>query len=55
MALSNVFFKYLQVKGLETGESYVFRLRAENANGIGVASTPADPVCIKALPGKPVL
>ncbi|XP_043110787.1 myomesin-2 isoform X2 [Puntigrus tetrazona] len=42
---------YLKVKGLETAESYVFRVRAENANGIGVASTPSDPVCIKALPG----
>ncbi|XP_059422778.1 myomesin-2 [Carassius carassius] len=42
---------YLKVKGLETGESCVFRVRAENANGIGVASTPSDPVCIKALPG----
>lgn len=55
MALSNVLFKCLQVKGLETGESYAFRVRAENANGIGVASTSSDPVCIKALPGKPVL
>uniref|UniRef100_A0A673II11 Myomesin 2a n=1 Tax=Sinocyclocheilus rhinocerous TaxID=307959 RepID=A0A673II11_9TELE len=42
---------YFKVKGLETGESYGFRVRAENTNGVGVASTPSDPVCIKALPG----
>uniref|UniRef100_A0A8C2EUR2 Myomesin 2 n=1 Tax=Cyprinus carpio TaxID=7962 RepID=A0A8C2EUR2_CYPCA len=49
---SSVNHCYLKVKGLETGESYVFRVRAENANGIGVASTLSDPVCIKTLPGK---
>uniref|UniRef100_A0A671PB09 Myomesin-2-like n=1 Tax=Sinocyclocheilus anshuiensis TaxID=1608454 RepID=A0A671PB09_9TELE len=48
---SSVNHCYLKVKGLETGESYVFRVQAENAQGIGVASTPSDPVCIKALPG----
>uniref|UniRef100_A0A9J7XJT6 Myomesin 2 n=1 Tax=Cyprinus carpio carpio TaxID=630221 RepID=A0A9J7XJT6_CYPCA len=49
---SSVNHCYLKVKGLETGESYVFRVRAENANGIGLASTLSDPVCIKTLPGK---
>uniref|UniRef100_A0A9J7WV94 Myomesin 2 n=1 Tax=Cyprinus carpio carpio TaxID=630221 RepID=A0A9J7WV94_CYPCA len=48
---SSVNHCYLKVKGLETGESYVFRVRAENANGIGLASTLSDPVCIKTLPG----
>uniref|UniRef100_A0A672TDJ8 Myomesin-2-like n=1 Tax=Sinocyclocheilus grahami TaxID=75366 RepID=A0A672TDJ8_SINGR len=48
---SSVNHCYLKVKGLETAESYVFRVQAENAQGIGVASTPSDPVCIKALPG----
>ncbi len=48
-------FECLQAKGLETRESYVFRVRAVNTSGIGMASTPSDPVCIKALPGKPVL
>uniref|UniRef100_A0A672NQT7 Myomesin-2-like n=1 Tax=Sinocyclocheilus grahami TaxID=75366 RepID=A0A672NQT7_SINGR len=48
---SSVNHCYLKVKGLETGESYGFRVRAENTNGIGVASTPSDPVCIKALSG----
>lgn len=55
MALSSVLFEFLQVKGLETGESYLFRVQAENAQGIGVASTPSDPACIKALPGKLLL
>uniref|UniRef100_A0A671Q0S0 Myomesin 2 n=1 Tax=Sinocyclocheilus anshuiensis TaxID=1608454 RepID=A0A671Q0S0_9TELE len=50
---SSVNHCYLKVSicGLETGESYGFRVRAENTNGIGVASTPSDPVCIKALSG----
>ncbi|KAI2657515.1 Myomesin-2 [Labeo rohita] len=39
---SSVNHCYLKVKGLETGASYVFRVRAENANGIGVASTSSD-------------
>lgn len=42
-----------QVTGLETGGSYVFRVRAENAEGLGVPSGPSDPVIAKALPGKP--
>ncbi|XP_065106518.1 myomesin-2 isoform X1 [Paramisgurnus dabryanus] len=42
---------YLKVKGLETGSSYVFRVRAENASGIGMASTASDVVCVKALAG----
>uniref|UniRef100_A0A8C2DEV0 Myomesin 2 n=1 Tax=Cyprinus carpio TaxID=7962 RepID=A0A8C2DEV0_CYPCA len=50
---SSVNHCYLKVSicGLETGESYLFRVQAENAQGIGVASTPSDPACIKALPG----
>ncbi|KAL7890383.1 hypothetical protein AOLI_G00026410 [Acnodon oligacanthus] len=42
---------YLKVKGLETGSSYVFRVRAENSQGIGKPSASSDPVCAKALPG----
>ncbi|XP_017320506.1 myomesin-2 [Ictalurus punctatus] len=42
---------YLKVKDLEMGSSYVFRVRAENAQGIGNASISSDPVCAKALPG----
>uniref|UniRef100_A0A4W4F3I2 Myomesin 2a n=1 Tax=Electrophorus electricus TaxID=8005 RepID=A0A4W4F3I2_ELEEL len=40
-----------QVKGLETGSSYVFRVRAENASGTGKTSVPSDPVYAKALSG----
>uniref|UniRef100_A0AAR2KLX0 Myomesin 2a n=1 Tax=Pygocentrus nattereri TaxID=42514 RepID=A0AAR2KLX0_PYGNA len=42
---------YLKVKGLETGSSYVFRVRAENSNGIGKPSVSSNPVCAKSLPG----
>ncbi|XP_056105406.1 myomesin-2 [Rhinichthys klamathensis goyatoka] len=48
---SSVNHCYIKVKGLEKGASYVFRVLAENAKGIGMASTPSDPVCVKALPG----
>ncbi|KAG7235933.1 hypothetical protein INR49_001851 [Caranx melampygus] len=43
--------RYLQVKNLEEGQSYVFRVRAVNASGIGKASQLSEPVCAKALPG----
>uniref|UniRef100_A0A671Q8R0 Myomesin-2-like n=1 Tax=Sinocyclocheilus anshuiensis TaxID=1608454 RepID=A0A671Q8R0_9TELE len=42
---------YLKVSGLETGASYVFRVRAVNAKDVGKASDVSDPVCAKALPG----
>ncbi|XP_072533709.1 myomesin-2 [Salminus brasiliensis] len=42
---------YLKVKGLETGSSYVFRVRGENAQGTGKPSIPSDPMCAKTLPG----
>ncbi|XP_051528125.1 myomesin-2 isoform X3 [Myxocyprinus asiaticus] len=42
---------YLKVTGLEAGASYVFKVRAVNANGVGRASEVSDPVCAKALPG----
>ncbi|XP_041838859.1 myomesin-2 isoform X3 [Melanotaenia boesemani] len=43
--------RYLQVTGLVEGESYVFKVRAINANGVGKASQLSEPVCAKALPG----
>ncbi|XP_036070135.1 M-protein, striated muscle [Oryzias melastigma] len=43
--------RYLQVSGLQEGESYVFRVRAVNASGVGKASQLSEPVCAKALPG----
>ncbi|XP_051967031.1 myomesin-2-like [Xyrauchen texanus] len=42
---------YLKVTGLEAGASYVFKVRAVNANGAGRSSDVSDPVCAKALPG----
>ncbi|XP_064180515.1 myomesin-2 isoform X3 [Anguilla rostrata] len=42
---------YLKVSGLEKGETYVFRVRAVNAQGVGKASDDSEPVCLKALPG----
>ncbi|KAG7274991.1 hypothetical protein CRUP_001084 [Coryphaenoides rupestris] len=43
--------RYLQVSGLEEGESYVFRVRSVNANGVGQPSQLSEAVCAKALPG----
>ncbi|KAK0139338.1 Myomesin-2 [Merluccius polli] len=43
--------RYLQVSGLQEGESYVFRVRSVNADGVGKASQVSEPVCAKALPG----
>ncbi len=45
------FHGFLQVTGLEEGETYVFRVRAVNANGVGKPSQLSEPVCAKALPG----
>ncbi|XP_018604826.2 myomesin-2 isoform X2 [Scleropages formosus] len=42
---------YLKVCQLEEGQSYVFRVRAQNAHGVGKPSTSSDSACIKALPG----
>uniref|UniRef100_A0A672SKX3 Myomesin 2a n=1 Tax=Sinocyclocheilus grahami TaxID=75366 RepID=A0A672SKX3_SINGR len=42
---------YLKVSGLDTGASYVFRVRAVNAKDVGKASDVSDPVCAKVLPG----
>ncbi|XP_008282456.1 M-protein, striated muscle isoform X2 [Stegastes partitus] len=43
--------RYLQVSGLEEGETYVFRVRSVNANGVGKPSQLSEPVCARALPG----
>ncbi|KAG7270925.1 hypothetical protein CRUP_025676 [Coryphaenoides rupestris] len=40
-----------QVEGLEESSSYVFRMRAVNEAGVGVASMASDSVVAKALPG----
>lgn len=43
--------RYLQVSGLEEGQTYVFKVRAVNGSGVGKASQASEPVCAKALPG----
>ncbi|KAI3353519.1 hypothetical protein L3Q82_020041, partial [Scortum barcoo] len=43
--------RYLQVTGLKEGETYVFKVRAVNAQGVGKSSQLSEPVCAKALPG----
>uniref|UniRef100_A0A3B5LWU1 Myomesin 2a n=1 Tax=Xiphophorus couchianus TaxID=32473 RepID=A0A3B5LWU1_9TELE len=45
-AVSHLFHK---VTGLEVGACYVFRVRAVNAAGVGMASMPSDPVIAKAV------
>uniref|UniRef100_A0A8C2WK87 Myomesin 2a n=1 Tax=Cyclopterus lumpus TaxID=8103 RepID=A0A8C2WK87_CYCLU len=42
---------FLQVSGLEEGETYVFRVRSVNSRGVGRPSDLSEPVCAKALPG----
>uniref|UniRef100_A0A1A8IUE4 Myomesin 2 n=1 Tax=Nothobranchius kuhntae TaxID=321403 RepID=A0A1A8IUE4_NOTKU len=43
--------RYLQVTELQEGTSYVFRVRAVNANGTGKPSQLSEPVCARAVPG----
>uniref|UniRef100_A0A3B3D3C5 Myomesin-2-like n=1 Tax=Oryzias melastigma TaxID=30732 RepID=A0A3B3D3C5_ORYME len=42
---------FLKVTGLQAGESYVFRVRAVNAAGVGMASMASDLVTAKAVAG----
>ncbi|KAM3877509.1 myomesin-2 [Diretmus argenteus] len=43
--------RFIKVTGLEAGSSYVFRVRAVNEAGLGMASQASDAVIAKALPG----
>ncbi|KAJ8359909.1 hypothetical protein SKAU_G00164340, partial [Synaphobranchus kaupii] len=43
--------RYVKVTQLEEGESYAFRVRAQNADGVGNHSMASDSVCAKALEG----
>ncbi|XP_068583610.1 M-protein, striated muscle isoform X2 [Cebidichthys violaceus] len=43
--------RFLQVTSVEEGETYVFRVRAVSAKGVGRPSRLSEPVCAKALPG----
>ncbi|KAM8838104.1 myomesin 1a (skelemin) isoform 1-T1 [Synchiropus picturatus] len=43
--------KYMKVTGLRGGESYVFRVRAQNLAGVGKASAALGPVLAETRPG----
>ncbi|KAF3832538.1 hypothetical protein F7725_026203 [Dissostichus mawsoni] len=43
--------RFLKVTGLEAGTSYVLRVRAVNAAGVGMASMASDPVTAQAVEG----
>ncbi|NXJ76943.1 MYOM3 protein, partial [Trogon melanurus] len=42
---------HMKVSDLETGKSYIFRVRARNKAGLGPPSLPSDPVVAKTKPG----
>lgn len=43
--------RYLKVCGLQQGHTYVFRVRAVNASGVGKPSDASEPVLLEARPG----
>ncbi|XP_072543002.1 myomesin-1 [Salminus brasiliensis] len=43
--------KYMKIKDLKDGVSYVFRVRAQNKAGVGKASEPTEPVLAETKPG----
>uniref|UniRef100_H2QVP8 Myomesin 2 n=1 Tax=Pan troglodytes TaxID=9598 RepID=H2QVP8_PANTR len=43
--------RYLKVSDLQQGKTYVFRVRAVNANGVGKPSDTSEPVLVEARPG----
>lgn len=45
------FTSALQVCGLQQGHTYVFRVRAVNASGVGKPSDASEPVLLEARPG----
>ncbi|XP_022533351.2 M-protein, striated muscle isoform X4 [Astyanax mexicanus] len=43
--------KYMKIRDLKDGVSYVFRVRAQNKAGVGKASEPTEPVLAETKPG----
>ncbi|KAL7876220.1 hypothetical protein AOLI_G00111830 [Acnodon oligacanthus] len=43
--------KYMKIKDLKEGVTYVFRVRAQNKAGVGKASEPTEPVLAETKPG----
>ncbi|KAM5278521.1 myomesin-2 isoform 2-T2 [Hipposideros larvatus] len=43
--------RYLKVSDLHQGKTYVFRVRAVNASGVGLPSDASEPVLVEARPG----
>ncbi|XP_053317271.1 myomesin-2 isoform X1 [Spea bombifrons] len=43
--------RYLKVKDLEEGKTYVFQIRAVNASGVGKPSDVSEPVLVQSRPG----
>eukprot|EP00063_Salmo_salar_P061427 XP_014036262.1 PREDICTED: myomesin-1-like isoform X7 [Salmo salar] len=46
-----VLTNYMKIKSLKEGETYVFRVRAQNKAGVGKASEPTEPVLAETKPG----
>ncbi|XP_052361709.1 myomesin-1-like isoform X1 [Oncorhynchus keta] len=46
-----VLTNYMKIKILKEGETYVFRVRAQNKAGVGKASEPTEPVLAETKPG----
>ncbi|KAM8953833.1 myomesin-2 isoform 3-T3 [Pelodytes ibericus] len=43
--------RYLKVKELEEGKTYIFQIRAVNSSGIGKPSDASEPILVQARPG----
>ncbi|XP_029611896.1 M-protein, striated muscle isoform X9 [Salmo trutta] len=46
-----VLTNYMKIKSLKEGETYVFRVRAQNKAGVGKSSEPTEPVLAETKPG----